>query len=422
MRRYRAHLELFERAFLTRPEQKALDILVARTLEWTSTRPRPRLHAVARSLQTDSVFQDALKLHTLDVSLISHAQRMLPLPGADGLPGLATVRELADWLLLDPEHLEWFADLRDRNRGAGTPQLQHYTVRKLGKPNGAVRVVESPKRRLKAIQRQILSELLEHVPLHPAVHGFRKGRSIVSFVEPHAGKDAVLRMDLEEFFVSISGPRVQALFRTLGYPEPVADLLGGLCTTTTPKRWWNEVAREVDSEELHRLRTLYARPHLPQGAPTSPAIANLCAFRLDRRLAALAAAANASYTRYADDLAFSGDRAFGRSAERFAARVGAIVSEEGFAVNYRKTRLMRASVRQHLAGLTINERPNLSRRDLDALEATLMNCVRRGAASQNRDGVPDFRAHLEGRVAFAAMVNGARAEWLKELLGQIAWE
>ena len=183
-----------------------------------------------------------------------------------------------------------------------------------------------------------------------------------------------------------------------------------------------QIGCEVSAAELQRMQVLYGRPHLPQGAPTSPAVANLCAFRLDCRLGGLAKAAEANYTRYADDLAFSGDAGFARGAGRFAARVAAIVAEEGFAVNFRKTRLMRQSVRQHLAGLTVNVRPHVSRQELDRLEAILTNCVRFGPEGQNREGLANFRRHLEGRVAFAGMVGGGRVARLRALLELIVWE
>jgi hypothetical protein len=145
---------------------------------------------------------------------------------------------------------------------------------------------------------------------------------------------------------------------------------------------------------LSELRRLYATPHLPQGAPTSPALANICCYRLDCRLTALSESAGATYTRYADDLAFSGDHNFEKRVERFSASVAAILQEEGLRVHHRKTRVMRQSVRQHLAGLVTNEKANVVRRDFDQLKAVLTNCVRHGAESQNRDGRPDFRSHL----------------------------
>jgi len=211
------------------------------------------------------------------------------------------------------------------------------------------------------------------------------------------------------------------MFRTLGYPERVADLLGALCTTTTPDGVWQSVHEVLEPEEWQRLRVLYRRPHLPQGAPTSPALANLCALHMDVRLARFAGAADAVYTRYADDLAFSGEASFARSAKRFGLHVAAIVAQEGFGIHHHKTRLMRASVRQHLAGLTVNKGPNVSRLEFDRLKAVLTNCVRHGAASQNRKEHDDFRAHLEGKVAFVAMVRPKRAAKLRALLERIVW-
>jgi hypothetical protein len=166
---------------------------------------------------------------------------------------------------------------------------------------------------------------------------------------------------------------------------------------------------------------MYARPHLPQGAPTSPALANICLYRADCRLTGLAEAAGAEYTRYADDLAFSEGEDFDRRVERFAAHVAAILHEEGFAVHHRKTRIMRQSVRQHLAGIVANHHPNVRRRDFDALKATLTNCVRLGPATQNRDSHPDYRAYLEGRIAFVEMVNPSKGTRLRELFRKIVW-
>lgn len=415
-----AHEQLIAAAFSGAVPLNGLRALAGRVLAWTTTRPQPTIRELAGKLRSDPAMRAILHKRSLVSPLIPVVPVMRSWPGFEALPRIETVGDLAAWFRVDVGCLGWMADQADRNRRQNASPLQHYSLHLLAKPGGAARLVEAPKQHLRHIQRQILREILDLVPQHHAVHGFRKGRSIVSFAEPHAGKRCVLRLDLKEFFPSISGPRVQAMFRTLGYPEHVADMLGALCTTTTPSAVWRH-AVDLDAGEVQRLKVLYKRPHLPQGAPTSPAIANVCALRLDRRLAGLAEAAGAVYTRYADDLAFSGDAAFARSAERFSEHVAAIVLEQGFHVQHRKTRLMRASLRQHVAGLTVNVKPNLPRRELERLEAILTNCVRHGPHSQNREEHPDFRAHLEGKVAFVAMVRPERALRLRAVLRQIHW-
>jgi RNA-directed DNA polymerase len=327
---------------------------------------------------------------------------MRPVPGWD-VPVIETVGQLAEWMRLMPTELEWFADLKGL---AQEGKLAHYHYRVLSKGSGSYRVIEAPKPRLKELQRLILEEVVEKIPAHPGVHGFRKGRSILTFASPHVGQRVVLRMDFENFFPSIAGVRIQTLFRVAGYPEAVADRLGGICTNAVPRG----------------APDLYRRPHLPQGAPTSPALANLCAYRLDCRLSGLAASVGAQYTRYADDLAFSGGADLERCVERFLLHVAAIAMEEGFAVNHRKTRVMRQGVRQHLAGLVTNTKVNVMRPDYDRLKAILTNCVRKGPAIQNRDGHPRFREHLEGRVAFVESVNPAKGTRLRGLLDKISWQ
>jgi hypothetical protein len=177
----------------------------------------------------------------------------------------------------------------------------------------------------------------------------------------------------------------------------------------------------TDPQAARRVKLLYQRPHLPQGAPTSPALANLAAYRLDRRLAGFARLAGAHYTRYADDLVFSGDHDFERKAERFYIGVCAIALEEGFEVHTRKTRIMRRSVSQRAAGVILNERVNPPRKDFDRLKAIVHNCAKHGPREQNRDGVPDFPAHLAGRIAHISMLNPARGRKLRSMFERIQW-
>jgi RNA-directed DNA polymerase len=339
-----------------------------------------------------------------------------------GLPVIETVGDLARCLSLHPADLEWFADLKGLGSKLRNPKLQHYCYLIQSKRSGGVRLIESPKSELKELQRWIVSAILNRIPVHPAAHGFVKGRSIVTFASPHAGKNVVLRLDLQNFFPAFPAARVQAFFRTLGYPEHVADRLGGICTNTVPYDIWSRRPLDIPANEWREARDMFMRPHLPQGAPTSPPLANLMAFRLDCRLTGLAKSTNAVYTRYADDLAFSGGEEFNRVVERFSAHVAAVAMEEGFSVNHHKTRIKRQGARQRLAGIVVNQKLSPGRHELGLLEAILTNCARRGPESQNREGLLDFRAHLEGRVGFVEMINRKKGHRLREIFRRIQWE
>jgi RNA-directed DNA polymerase len=401
--------------------------LAQRYLKAYDDQIRPRHRDVVQFLLSDRGFLRALRKYSNELSVaqwLTEPQTMQRAAAAKtwAVPVIESVTSLADWLGLGDNHLEWFADLKGLGRSKrDSPQLRHYHYRILTKRSGSIRLIESPKPRLKELQRQILTHILNQIPVHSAAHGFCKGRSIKTFAAPHVGRRVVLKMDLENFFPSISGVRVQTLFRTVGYPEPIADLLGGICTNAAPRDVWSGPTYAVSPLHLRETRALYARPHLPQGAPTSPALANICAYRVDCRLAGLAKSAGAAYTRYADDLAFSGDERFERIIDRFSTHVAAILHEEGFSANHRKTRAMRQSVRQSLTGLVVNQRVNIKRVDFDRLKATLTNCVRLGPESQNRDRHTDFKSHLEGQVGFAEMINPFKAKRLRVIFERIKW-
>jgi hypothetical protein len=330
------------------------------------------------------------------------------------VPPLRSSAALAKWLGLTLGELEWFADCQAREADQPEGRLRHYTYRWLAKGRGRWRLLEMPKHRLKTIQRRLLHELLAHIPSHDAAHAYCRGRSVRTYAAPHARRAIVLRFDLRDFFPSIRASRVHALFRTAGYPGPVARLLTGLCTNVAPA--------EIRSAVSHGSASVYVNRHLPQGAPTSPTLANICAYRLDCRLSALATSLGGHYTRYADDLAFSGDEQMERGARRLQVLVCLVALEEGFEVHTRKSRFMRQGVRQQLAGVVVNEHPNPKRAEYDELKATLCNCARQGPASQNRDDRADFRAYLLGRIAYMSLLNPARGARLRRLFDEVVWD
>jgi hypothetical protein len=295
--------------------------------------------------------------------------------------------------------------------------LQHYRYAFVSKQNGELRLLEAPKQRLKAIQRRILHEILAAVPVHHCANGFVAGRSCLSGARVHAGEAVVATFDLAQFFPSIGLARIHGIFRCLGYPWAVARRLSGLCTTVTP----SALLQLLPMSQRLNGQAHYAVPHLPQGAPTSPALANLLAWTLDRRLHGLARAAGANFTRYADDLAFSGDTAFANRLDRFCNELETILREEGFALNPTKTRIMPRHARQSVTGIVVNAHCNVDRTTFDTLKAILHNCAVASPAGQNRDKVPDFRGHLAGRIAWVAQVNPQRGAKLWSLFDRIDW-
>lgn len=345
--------------------------------------------------------------------------------GAIDLPALATPGDLADWLGLRSGELDWFAgSLRPQIAANGPPW--HYSYRWLAKRCGGYRLIEVPKPRLRNLQRRMLRNILERVPVHPAAHGCVRGRSVVSAALPHTAADVVLQIDLRDFFSSVSAGRVHAVFRTLGYPCAAARLLTGLATHSTPHSILRAapVAEHTDpvaTRSQMRRHFLLTVPHLPQGAPSSPALANLCAYRLDLRLSGAAAACGVSYTRYVDDLIFSGDLAFARKIERFKSMVYSIIEDEGFEPHFQKTRARTQATPQHVVGLVVNRKLNVPRREFDALKALLHNCRCHGPSGQNRRAHPMFRQHLLGRIARVAQINPARGARLMQEFHSIDW-
>ena len=338
------------------------------------------------------------------------------------VPELATAGDLAAWLELDPAQLAWLADVRGLERRAEDERLRHYRYAWHIRPDGRARVLEAPKPRLKAIQRRLLDEILVWIPPHDAAHGFVGGRSARTHAAHHAGREIVLRLDLEDCFASVLAGRVFGIFRTAGYPEGVAHALTGLCTNAMPVAIWAEVPRPGTADAIaahHRLGRHLATPHLPQGAPSSPALANLSAYRLDRRLTGLAAALGARYSRYADDLVLSGDGRLRAPAIR--SQIAAIAAEEGFRVNPAKTNLMTRAGRQRVAGIVVNDHVNLARPEYDHLKAILHDAERNGPAAANRAGHAAFREHVRGRIAWLESLHPDRGARLLERFERVSW-
>jgi hypothetical protein len=358
------------------------------------------------------------------------------------IAAIGSPAELAERLELDDGQLMWLADVRGLERTVTAERLRNYRYRWLARRHGLPRLIEAPKLRLKEIQRWVLHEILDHVPPHDAAHGFTRGRSVVTHAALHTGQAGVLRLDLRDFFASIPARRVFGIYRAIGYSRSVAHTLTGLCTNTTALMAWAELPSRRDPTLVQSrfwLGRQLATPHLPQGAPTSPALANLAANGLDRRLSGVAAAFHLTYSRYADDLTFSGPGLTGNRSQGIAELVARIARDEGFAINPAKSNLRTAARRQTVTGVVVNEHLNVNRVEYDRLRATLHRAVRHGpgavtlrgsaagvggAGGAGTPGVSselDLQAHLRGRVAWVTLLNPGCGEKLARLFEAIDW-
>jgi retron-type reverse transcriptase len=223
-----------------------------------------------------------------------------------------------------------------------------------------------------------------------------------------------VKLDLENFYPAVRYSRIVAIFRSLGYSREAAIWLSRLCTSAAP------ATLPFGPTGPHDLLPYLPR-HLPQGAPTSPALANLSTFVLDLRLSGLARAYGAVYTRYADDLTFSGSHRFAGALRDFLQISARIISQERFRVNRKKRKVLRRTSRQVVTGVVVNDRLNVDRREYDRLRAILHNCRKTGPSLQNHDSREDFRAHLRGRIAYVAAIHPARGARLLTIFNQIAW-
>jgi hypothetical protein len=316
------------------------------------------------------------------------------------LPPLDSPQQLAEALGLSVAQLRWLAYHRD----AAT--RLHYRRFVIPKRGGGERAIWAPLPKLKAAQHWILRNIAEKLPVHGSVHGFLPGRSTFTNASAHTGARLVVKMDLRDFFPTVTWTRVKGIFRKAGYREQVATLLALICT---------EAPREEVTLDGQTYYVSLGPRCLPQGAPTSPALTNTLCLRLDRRIAGLAKRLGWRYTRYADDLTFSlpADHTGPPKVGALLGLVRRIVEAEGFQIHPEKTRIHRSGGRQQVTGLVVNggQPPRVPRRLRRQLRA---------AAHNLRQGKPLKEGESETRLSgYAAYVYMTDRELGKELLATL---
>lgn len=310
------------------------------------------------------------------------------------LPPLTTFVDLSRWLGVTPTALQWLTYHREALKS------EHYSRFEIPKKSGGTRIISSPKPALKDAQNRILREILDKLEFHPASMAFRPEISIADNARLHRGANVVVKMDLKDFFPSIHFDRVRTIFRGVGYNSGVATILA-LLSTEAPR------AKMTLDGNAHYV-ALGPRS-LPQGASTSPSLANLAAKFLDVRLTALAEKTSWTYSRYADDLVFS-TSAEDASPHRLIRIVSTIIREQGFEVNPSKTRVMRAPNLQTVTGLQVNEKVKLTNKDAKRIRAFLHQCRTKGVVAMSAELGKDAFNVARGYYAYVHMVDPAAAE------------
>ncbi|MCU5555800.1 retron St85 family RNA-directed DNA polymerase [Bacillus cereus] len=204
-------------------------------------------------------------------------------------------------------------------------QKGFYRYFKIPKKNGGFRNIAEPLPNLKSIQKWILEEMLYSCKTSEFAKAYKKNVSLKDNARFHRGQKMVLTIDIKDFFGSIRHIDVYNFFSSLGYSQDVATLLTNLCTL---------------------------KGALPQGAITSPALSNLLMKDIDKRISAFSKKKKIRYTRYADDLTFSGDFQVGEIIKF----VTTVLRSKGFSINDKKTRVRFPHQRQEVTGIIVNQK------------------------------------------------------------------
>lgn len=307
------------------------------------------------------------------------------------LPVMSKAKQLAEALELSVSELRNLC----YHREAATHT--HYTRFEIPKRTGGSRAIWAPRPQLKQAQRWILDNILERLLVHGAAHGFLPGRSIASNAAVHTDSRVLVKMDIADFFPTVSWKRVRGVFRKAGYGEQIATLLALLCT---------EAPREIVEDDEQTYYIAMGDRCLPQGAPTSPALTNALCLKLDRRLTGLAAKLGWRYTRYADDLTFSLPAGSKKepAVSQLLGSVHGIVADEGFQIKAEKTKVIRQGSVQTVTGLVVNEKggPRVNRQLKRQMRAAIHN-LQQGKPLPEGESL----SRLQGYAAFITMTDRA---------------
>lgn len=276
---------------------------------------------------------------------------------------------------------------KPRQKRSGSKYKNYHTVvihRGRGHRN---RILSVPNNLLKIVQRRLLERYLYQIETSEYSTAYCKGKSLLDNAFPHIGKECILKLDISHFFDSITDDSVYLVFKQFGLSVPATSLLTHLCTYNGK---------------------------LPQGAPTSPYIANLVMKHFDEKLGKWCKNRNITYTRYCDDMTFSGDRSAVRNSN-IIRKVKVLLNNMEMKLNDKKTIFISSSQQQRVTGIVVNEKPAIPREMRRSIRQDVYYCTKFGVSdSLQRQGLnisPDKYLHsLLGRISFALQIDPDNTE------------
>ncbi|WP_284126598.1 reverse transcriptase family protein [Parerythrobacter aestuarii] len=290
------------------------------------------------------------------------------------------------------------------------------------------RTICIPDPELKKVQRWLQQHVLSKIAPHRASTAYFKRDTIFEAAARHAGARWLVKVDIERFFESIKEPYVASVFERLGYPDLLSFQLARLCTRLPSLKSRKDVFRRRSNPIGGVMQNDWIG-FLPQGAPTSPHLANLVMRRFDRRMTSLSRESGLRYSRYSDDMIFSTSGAFTREgAEDFIHQVYDVLGAHGFEANRTKTSIAAPGARKVVLGLLVDrDRPRLTRNFRANIETHLHFLERedvgpvRHATARGFDSVIGLRNHLMGQIAFARQIDRCYGDRLRSRVLAVDW-
>jgi len=242
--------------------------------------------------------------------------------------------------------------------------IDPYQVFEVRKHRGGVRSIAAPEGRIQHVQRWTLDSIYSQLETHDSSFAYTIGRSAPLAAARHLGAKWLIKLDLKDFFHQIDERQIYRLLRKYRYERLVAFELARLATRlpSSYQGWLPSKYEHSSQTPRYGFAPYWAEDsklgrlgYLPQGAPSSGAIANAIALGLDRSISQLAARHEMSYTRYADDITLSSTNTFVRRlAGRLIASVGRSAADAGFELNLKKTKILGPGTRLDVLGVLVD--------------------------------------------------------------------